>query len=91
MPLFARSRLGIETPGRNAGRVSSQRNKVHSVSTLRRVASELGVTEEAIWKAAEGLDTEDGLIWVYDVGEEQTLAFTDDGIEELQSALKNYR
>ncbi len=71
--------------------MSSQRNKVHSVSTLRRVAAELGVTEEAIWEAAEGLDTEDGLLWVYDVGEEQTLAFTDDGIEELQSALKNYR
>ena len=71
--------------------MSLQRNKVHCVTTLRRVAADLGDDEDAIWDASKGLDTEDGLIWVYDLGDDHTLAFTDDGIVELQSALREYR
>jgi hypothetical protein len=84
----------VELAARTAApqsRSLSQSNKVHRVTTLRRVAVDLGVDEQAIWDASDGLDTEDGLIWVYDLGDEHTLAFTDDGIVELQSALRGYR
>jgi hypothetical protein len=35
-----------------------------------------------------GLDTEDGVIWVYGLGEDAIMAFTDDGVEELKNLLE---
>ena len=38
-----------------------------------------------------GLDTEDGVIWVYGPGDDQVMAFTDDGIDTLVELIKEHR
>ena len=68
-----------------------QRNKVHHVHTVSRVARDLGVDEHLIHELTTGLEPEDGLIWVYGVDDDDgTLAFTDEGVEELQLLLEEY-
>jgi hypothetical protein len=68
-----------------------QRNKVHHVHTIERVAKDLGVAEDLIHELTIGLEPEDGLIWVYGLDDDDgTLAFTDDGIEELQLIIEEY-
>lgn len=68
-----------------------QRNKVHHVYTVERVAKDLGVDEDLIHELTVGLDPEDGVIWVYGVDDDDgTLAFTDDGVEEVQLLLEEY-
>ena len=65
-----------------------QRNKVHHVWTVAVVAKDLGVDEDLIHDLALPLEPEDGVIWVYDVdNEDGTLAFTDDGIQEIRLLL----
>jgi hypothetical protein len=41
-----------------------QRNKVHHVYTVERVARDLGVSEALIQDLTLGLEPEDGVIWV---------------------------
>jgi hypothetical protein len=68
-----------------------QRNKVHHVHTVGRVARDLGVDEDLIHELTLGLDPEDGVIWVYGVDDDDgTLAFTDEGVQELQLLLEEY-
>ena len=68
-----------------------QRNKVHHVSTVDRVARDLGVSEALIQDLALGLEPEDGVIWVYGANDDDgTLAFTDEGIEEIELLLEEY-
>ena len=70
-------------------RQAIHRNKVHHVHTIDWVAEKFGVTEDKIHDLTAGLDTEDGLIWVYGArGEDGVLAFTDDGIAEVQLILE---
>ena len=47
-----------------------QRNKVHHVTTIERVAKDFGVTEDLVHELTIGLDPEDGLIWVYGLDDE---------------------
>ena len=35
------------------------------------------------------MDTEDGQLWVVGVGEDEVMAFTDDGIENLKELIAN--
>ena len=71
--------------------MSTQRNKVHHVHTVGRVAQQLGVDEDLIHNLTLGLEPEDGVIWVYGVDDDDgVLAFTDDGIEEAQLLLEEY-
>ncbi len=68
-----------------------QRNKVHHVHTVGRVAKDLGVDEDLIHELTIGLEPEDGVIWIYGVDDDDgTLAFTDEGIEEVQLLLEAY-
>jgi hypothetical protein len=68
-----------------------QRNKVHHVHTVGRVAKDLGVDEDLIHELTIGLEPEDGVIWVYGVDDDDgTLAFTDEGVEEVQLLLQEY-
>ena len=68
-----------------------QRNKVHHVHTVGRVAKDLGVDEDLIHELTIGLEPEDGVIWVYGVDDDDgTLAFTDEGVEEVQLLLHEY-
>jgi hypothetical protein len=66
-------------------------NKVHRVTTIDRVAADLGEDVDVLYDAALGLDTEDGVIWVYGPGDSEVLAFTDFGIEMLQVSIEELR
>lgn len=66
-----------------------QRNKVHHIYTVERVARDLGVSEELIQELTLGLEPEDGVIWVYGANDDDgILAFTDEGIEEVEILLE---
>ncbi len=59
--------------------------------TVARVAKDLGVDEGLIHEPTLGLEPEDGVIWVYGVDDgDGTLAFTDEGVEEVELLLAEY-
>jgi hypothetical protein len=66
-------------------------NKVHHVTTINRVAKDLGETEDWLSDVANEMDVEDGVIWVYGVGEDGVMAFTDFGIENLVDLIKMHK
>jgi hypothetical protein len=66
-------------------------NKVHHVTTINRVAEDLGVDEDWLRDVANGMEIEDGAIWVYGVGEDGVQAFTDFGIENLMELIRMYK
>ena len=68
-----------------------QRNKVHAVTTLTKVAQDLDVSEDMLHDLTQQMDTEDGVIWVYGLEEEGVLALTEDGIECLRDILADHR
>lgn len=37
------------------------------------------------------MDTEDGVIWVYGIGDDQVMAFTDLGIENLTELIRMHK
>jgi hypothetical protein len=66
-------------------------NKVHHVTTIDRVANDLGQSEDWLHDIANEMEIEDGVIWVYGVGEHGVLAFTDDGIDNLLEIIKMHK
>ncbi|UVK48581.1 hypothetical protein BPNPMPFG_008003 (plasmid) [Mesorhizobium sp. AR07] len=58
-------------------------NKVYRVTTIARVAAELGEDEKWLSDIAGEMKPESRLICVYGPGDEKTIAFTDFGIEQL--------
>ena len=66
-------------------------NKVHHVTTINRVAEDLGKDPDWLFDVAVEMDIEDGVIWVYGVNDDSVLAFTDFGIEILTELIKFYR
>jgi hypothetical protein len=68
-----------------------QVNKVYRVTTIARVAAELGEDQDWLFDIAGEMEPEDGLIWVYGPGDEQTVAFTDFGIESLMNLIAIHR
>ena len=67
-----------------------QRNKIHHVYTVDHVARELGVSEDLVHDLTLGLEPEDGVIWVYGIGDDAVLAFSDDGIEEVRLLVQEF-
>ena len=66
----------------------AQVNKVHSVRTLALVARDLGTDDDWLAELANGMDREDGLMWVYGIDDEDgTMAFTDIGVENLATLI----
>lgn len=65
-----------------------QLNKVYSVKTIDRVAVELGETVNKSFDLATGMETEDGIIWVYGPSDDGVIAFTPIGIENLQELIE---
>ena len=56
----------------------------HKYASAQLLAAEmLGEDEDWRWDVANEMDQEDGLIWVYGLGDHSVLAFTDFGIETL--------
>jgi len=66
-------------------------NKVAYVSTIDRVAGQLGESVDFLHDVANEMDTEDGVIWVYGVGDDGIMAFTDFGIENLIELIKIHK
>ena len=74
-----------------SGRLIMHVNKVHHVTTINRVAKDLGEDEDWLSDVANEMDIEDGVIWVYGVGEDGVMAFTDFGIENLVDLIKMHK
>ena len=66
-------------------------NKVSHVKTIDLVAKDLGEDENWLFDVAMEMEPEDGVIWVYGVGEEGVMAFTDFGIESLVELIKMHK
>ena len=66
-------------------------NKVHHVTTITRVAEDLGEDEDWLRDVANEMQIEDGVIWVYGIGEGSVQAFTDFGIENLIELVRIYK
>jgi len=66
-------------------------NKVNHVTTVERVAERLRESVDIIHHVALEMDTEDGVIWVYGVGDDGVLAFTDFGIEILVELIEIHK
>ncbi|WP_025038330.1 hypothetical protein [Bradyrhizobium sp. DOA9] len=71
--------------------MSTHVNKVHHVTTLAKIAKDLGEDEDWLCDIANEMEIEDGLIWVYGVGEDGVQAFTDFGIDNLIELSKFYK
>ncbi|MCK1538183.1 hypothetical protein [Bradyrhizobium sp. 176] len=52
-------------------------NRVKSVFTIGRVAKDLGEDEDWLWDVANGVDPVGGVIWIYSIGNDGVMAFTD--------------
>jgi hypothetical protein len=63
-------------------------NKVHHVTTISRVAMDLGEDRDWLFEIASDMEVEDGVIWVYGIDEDGEMAFTDFGIENLVDLIK---
>jgi hypothetical protein len=66
-------------------------NKVYRVTTINRVAQDLGEDEDWLSDVASEMDAEDGRLWVYGVGEDGVMAFTDFGIETLMELIRIHK
>ena len=67
-------------------------NKVHHVTTITRVAVTSARTRTRCARSfAHEMDVEDGVIWVYGVGEDGVQAFTDFGVDNLIDLVKVYK
>ena len=71
--------------------VTTHVNKVHHVTTITQVAKDLGEDEDWLWDVANEMEIEDGVIWVYGVGEDGVMAFTDFGIDTLTGIVQIYK
>ena len=74
-----------------SGGLTMHVNKVHHVTTIDRVAADLGESEDWLFDIANEMDTEDGVIWVYGLGEDGVMAFTDFGIDNLLEIIKIHK
>jgi hypothetical protein len=73
-------------------RMSSQRNKVYSVTTVDQVAKDLHIDVDRLHDITLGMNREDGVIWVYGLlADDAVMAFTYEGIEEIENLLEIYR
>jgi hypothetical protein len=63
----------------------------NTVKTLNLVAKELGEDENWLFDVAAEMEPEDGVIWVYGMGDDGVLAFTDFGVESLVDLIKMHK
>jgi hypothetical protein len=66
-------------------------NKVHHVTTIDRVAADIGESVDWLHDVAMEMDVEDGVIWVYGIDDDGVMAFTDFGIENLVELIKIHK
>ena len=63
---------------------------VHAV-TIAHAAEILGEDEELLWDLATDMEPEDGCLWIYGTGNQQTIAFTPAGLENLRELLTEHK
>jgi hypothetical protein len=83
--------LDVDISDPRSSCVTMHVNKVHHVTTINRVAEDLGEDEDWLRDVANEMEIEDGAIWVYGVGEHGIQAFTDFGIENLIELVRMYK
>ena len=66
-------------------------NKVASVMTIDRIAEQLGESVDFLYDVANEMEPEDGVIWVYGVGDHEILAYTDFGVENLVELIEIHK
>src|SRR5882757_6686333 len=71
--------------------VTTHVNKVHHVTTITRIAEDLGEDEDWLRDVASEMEIEDGVIWVDGVEGDRVRAFTDFGIENLIELIRLYK
>lgn len=62
-----------------------------NVFTIALAAQMLGETEDRLWGLADQMDPEDGVVWIHDTDERQTMAFTSFGRETLRDLIADRR
>jgi hypothetical protein len=58
---------------------------------IRRAAEILGEDETLLWEIASDMEPEDGCLWIYDMDNQQTVAFTPAGMEYLREMFSEYK
>lgn len=66
-------------------------NKIHHMTTITQVAKNLGEDEDWLRDVANEMEIEDGVIWIYGVGEDGVQAFTNFSIENLVELIRMYK
>jgi hypothetical protein len=61
------------------------------VVTIRHAAELLGEDEELLWDVATDMEPERGCLWIYDINDQQTIAFTADGMDYLREMIPQYK
>jgi hypothetical protein len=61
------------------------------VYTIDRVAQMLGEDEDWLFDIANEMEPEDGCLWIYGAGDDETLAFTDFGIKNLSELVRIHK
>lgn len=79
--------MGMEDAEPAGGRLSMP--AITHVFTIRRAAQMLNRDEELLWDLSDQLEPEDGMIWVYDIDDGQTLAFTRTGLDALSEIIRD--
>jgi hypothetical protein len=59
--------------------------------TISRAAEILGEDEELLWELAAEMEPEEGKLWMHGTSDEQTIAFTDWGLENLQELIAEHK
>ena len=84
--------LAPKSSGRaGAGGLNMHVNKVDHVTTIHRVAERFCESVDCLHDVANEMDAEDGVIWVYGLGDDAIMAFTDFGIENLVELTKIHK
>jgi hypothetical protein len=65
---------------------------ISHILTIDLVAERFGEDRDWLFDlACDQMEPEDGLIWIYDTGDKNTIALTDDGIENLAEIIEVVR
>ena len=60
---------------------------ISHVHTIQLAAEILGRNEKLLWELSDQLEPEEGVIWIIDTDDRQTLAFTEAGIDALRDII----
>jgi len=62
-----------------------------SAVTISQAAELLGEDEELLWDLVDAMEPEDGCLWIHGTADQQTIAFTDRGLEYRQELLLEHK